>query len=677
MVSFSKTNFWREVSGAGLVILLILSIPTNAQLSIQPGIAVGYEFGVPLSLQREPLTYAWCVSCSGKGESYSHTARAGVTLNALSLFSEKIGLSTTFQVGYSTGKFVSDPYSADPFLDPISQKIIIPEVDFVASAKTVSLDWNLLGQLHIGRKFSFSLGPFFTYRVSGEFSQSGYLLSPPGSVFQATGTREKSISTGNELSAKRFSYGLIVGIGLTPLTDSQFSTEFWTRVNVPALQNEQAFRSISLGVNFTFFLGSNGRLEQPKARGEPRKTLVEIIHPSGITKQLHASMDMFSVDETGMKHDSAIVITKRNHESYQAPLFPIVFFDKNSAVIPTRYIQFRLSERSRFSSLDFTWFNAVEQYYQILNVIGSRLQKLEKATIVLHGSTSFDETASLARSRAEAIQRYLKDTWEIPPSRIKLESKPIGFFNEQHSPKADQLQQVEIFSSSPEILAPIQNDWSYQDFTSLPVRLRPVIETDVGLSRWNVTVRQQWREIVRFTSTDTGDVSDIDINVMLRNNRGAFPISPLIAEMFVEDINGWTQTVMDTLEFVFTFDSTEQEGRIHTLGKATYLIDASDLRLNQQKNQNLTTLQSIARTLKDGEVVEISPLLMNTAGVATIQDEQRRAQAQHVASTLFILLDRKKIDIRLGPGRFTHEVSVAEFPEISTLSSVVILEVYR
>jgi hypothetical protein len=62
-------------------------------------------------------------------------------------------------------------------------------------------------------------------------------------------------------------------------------------------------------------------------------------------------------------------------------------------------------------------------YYNILNILGDRMQKNPNATISLVGSSEQGPADGLAMS--ESIKTYLVDVFAINPSRISTkESKP-------------------------------------------------------------------------------------------------------------------------------------------------------------------------------------------------------------------------------------------------------------
>ncbi len=118
---------------------------------------------------------------------------------------------------------------------------------------------------------------------------------------------------------------------------------------------------------------------------------------------------------------------RRMRETF--PLRNYIFFDASSANIPDRYITIKKSEVVNFKEdqLEVTSPKKLSGrsdremivYYNILNILGDRMQKNPNSNIVLVGSS--ENGPADGKMMAENVKFYLTDTWSIAGSRIKTE----------------------------------------------------------------------------------------------------------------------------------------------------------------------------------------------------------------------------------------------------------------
>jgi len=124
--------------------------------------------------------------------------------------------------------------------------------------------------------------------------------------------------------------------------------------------------------------------------------------------------------------------TSRN-VSETFPLRNYVFFDLNSTEIPSRYITLDKSQVSNFKEdqLEATSPKRDAEranrqlvvYYNILNILGDRMNKNPEATIKLVGSS--EKSTADALFMAAAIKRYLVEVFMVRADRIQTEGKHV------------------------------------------------------------------------------------------------------------------------------------------------------------------------------------------------------------------------------------------------------------
>jgi len=147
--------------------------------------------------------------------------------------------------------------------------------------------------------------------------------------------------------------------------------------------------------------------------------------------------------------------------SDESPLLNAVFFDRNSSSVPARYHTFNnpkeaLSfDESKFGSL-------MNEYHDVLNIIGLRLRTNPYAKITITGYNSDNKDIELSEQRAETVANYFTSIWGIDKSRMKVEKKnlPTNASNPNTELGLQENRRVEITTDHPNILrAIIANDY--------------------------------------------------------------------------------------------------------------------------------------------------------------------------------------------------------------------------
>jgi outer membrane protein OmpA-like peptidoglycan-associated protein len=119
-----------------------------------------------------------------------------------------------------------------------------------------------------------------------------------------------------------------------------------------------------------------------------------------------------------------IPVERRVRETF--PLRNYVFFDKGSSSIPNRYVLLTKSEVANFDETQLEVYQPktlsgrskrqMVVYYNILNILGNRMQNNPSATITLVGSSA--NGPADGKLMAESIKTYLVDVFEIDGARI-------------------------------------------------------------------------------------------------------------------------------------------------------------------------------------------------------------------------------------------------------------------
>jgi outer membrane protein OmpA-like peptidoglycan-associated protein len=128
-----------------------------------------------------------------------------------------------------------------------------------------------------------------------------------------------------------------------------------------------------------------------------------------------------------------VPVERRIRETF--PVRNYVFFDLASTQIPERYVVLTKDQVKEFKEDRLETFapkrlsgRAARQmtvYYNLLNILGERMQKNTAANVKLTGSSMEGQKDALAM--AESVKKYLVDVFGIAPARITTEGrvKPI------------------------------------------------------------------------------------------------------------------------------------------------------------------------------------------------------------------------------------------------------------
>ena len=165
-----------------------------------------------------------------------------------------------------------------------------------------------------------------------------------------------------------------------------------------------------------------------------------------------------------------IPVERKMRETF--PLLNYVFFNLGSTEIPNRYVLLRKGQVKDFREDQLGAPAPIELsgrpgrgmivYYNVLNILGDRMQKNRLTTITLVGSS--EKGPQEGREMAEITKRYLVDVFEIDATRISTEGRfkpkipseqPGGTLELVLLREGDR--RVSVESSSPELLMEFQS----------------------------------------------------------------------------------------------------------------------------------------------------------------------------------------------------------------------------
>lgn len=282
--------------------------------------------------------------------------------------------------------------------------------------------------------------------VGPAFEQREEILSPTGILYPETNTSEREVAAGAIENTSQFAaiagtigYDLPLGSRLTaspeisyyfPLTDV---TSLY-RWRITTLQG-------ALALKYSF----GGVVPEPIVEVEPPAPIESA--PDALASEL-APTTQLALTQT--------VVT----ETF--PILPYVFFDAGSAVLSPRYVRLSDGDRSGFRE-EALPRRSLDAYYQLLNIVGRRLDQTPAARVTLKGTADAREEKvpgaanNLARARAQAVKEYLVRSWGIDPSRIDVvtSERPTHPSSTVYEEGWQENRRVEISATRDDVLRPI------------------------------------------------------------------------------------------------------------------------------------------------------------------------------------------------------------------------------
>ncbi|MCB2204429.1 OmpA family protein [bacterium] len=223
------------------------------------------------------------------------------------------------------------------------------------------------------------------------------------------------------------------------------------------------------------------------------------------------------------------------------PLLNYIFFAQGSAVIPDRYERLAPEALQEFDESGIEG-GALDFYYNVLNVLGSRMRQLPDATLQVSGYLNNTGTekrnTQLATDRAEAVRNYLRTVWGIDEGRISTDAAalpPVPSSSRDSLGQAEN-RRVELHSDSWELLKPVTFVRRIASVRPDHVVFTPTIRAEEGIDNWVLSIEQQGQAF----DTRKGSQPEKSIRWNWKNRDGNLPASEgdLLCRLQVHDRAG-------------------------------------------------------------------------------------------------------------------------------------------
>ena len=332
-----------------------------------------------------------------------------------------------------------------------------------------------------------------------------------------------------------------------------------------------------------------------------------------VVTDLKPFITAFGVDSLGNEIQEPVFKIEEFISAKIQPVLNYIFFDEGSSVIPKRYNLLSKIEVPSFKEADLFHSTTLQTYYELLNVIGNRLNKIQTANIKLvgcnDGGSSAKEDIEISLQRAESVKRYLTEVWKISSERIKIESRNLP---EKASTPIDELEKieenrrVEIYADNEAILRPIQYTDTLRIITPPTIRFKTDIISSKKITDADIIVKHDDKVIkILKSNSSSGKFTDwkLDEDIMIMKN----VTKDLTYKFLVKDSkNNIASTLDKTIQFnVTTVKQKKREKKgdkeIDRFSLILFDFDKADLNA-----ANLKILEDIKRKIKNNSDVYIT-----------------------------------------------------------------------
>ena len=469
-----------------LIIMLFAAMGLNAQERPAYGIFGDLNLNFHTVDFRKLIDVPCCSPFFDKGD--------GIGFSIGALYSHPINkiLNIEIRLGYFTrdGKLKKTEYKIVNY----TGEAIQGEFEHTIDTKLSSIALEPVFGIKFFDEFRLKIGLHAGLTVKNTFDQVETLVKPDTGFYENF-DRKRLDTTGDLKSPSAVEFAFLTGISYTFALDKD-KTWFLEPEIMFALGLNNVTSDLIWKVNqlrFGLALMYSPLPEKVIPKYEPEKVL-----PLGA-----------NIDAVGVLDDTLeLPVVRFKVEEYLShklkPLLTYVFFDENSSEIPKRYKLMTKDATKNFTIERLHKMDAMEAYYHILNIIGSRMVQYPDAKITIDGcnsdSKSEKNNLALSEKRAQTVRDYLVNIWSIDDSRIATGKRnlPQLASNQTERDGIEENRRAEITANRWEIIAPIATSDTTYAVNPPVLRFKPSVHAEKGLASWKIIAQQKGEIINQF-----------------------------------------------------------------------------------------------------------------------------------------------------------------------------------
>lgn len=346
------------------------------------------------------------------------------------------------------------------------------------------------------------------YVLDKSYQQKEEIISPDFGVFQDNGQRTRFEFSGDIPEYSQIEAALIAGISYDiPLNSSYtlfISPEAYLSYGLTKVSSESwTANALSGGLALRY---APRQIIPPKPPPPPPPPPpLPPPPPPPAVPILDASIYAVGLDDRSNETDVPILKVEEFLSNRMHPILNYVFFDENSSAIPQRYLRMSDAERQNFSVKQLYNLKTMDVYYQILNIVGKRMDFYPQAKLTLVGCNS-DESVEkgntdLSRKRAESVKNYLVDVWKIAADRIEIQARnlPVIPSNKTTQDGIEENRRVEMIANIPQVFEPMIIRDTVREANPPNIRFKTKINSEIGVNKWNIITSQNDKNLRVFS----------------------------------------------------------------------------------------------------------------------------------------------------------------------------------
>lgn len=551
-----------------IIILLCSIYNTNSQTTIdtnalKPKFGVYGQYGLAFHIAdfaKLPNTQS---CCGGFNTEIGPTFVGGLVIDIPLDYDYIIEL----RGGYSqvTANFYSE-LNTDVIVDGVIQQGVF---SYNLNSSLSKIDFDAMFSYRVAENIFLNGGPSFGLLLSSDYSQWEQVEKPfDRGVFPGEG-RVRNQYSGEIENLSSLLLGLTIGVDYQLPLNRKNSLFL-----VPSIYYSHKFNNVVSDISWNIGELKAGvalKYRTPPAPPPPPPPPANPIMPDSLPlpinpPALKVFVDAVSVDSTGKISKEPKVRIEDFVSLNMRPLLNYVFFDDSSSVIPNRYKALSKSDVTSFTTDNLKGKNAIETYYDVMNIVGNRMKENLSANITLVGcNADIDrekDAKGLSYDRAMSVKNYLTSVWGIEPNRIEVETRnlPVEASKSDTLPGQEENRRVEIISSDESITKPVMTTDTLRVLSDMDIKFLADVDSEVGISEWVFEAKQD--DEVLFQKIANGQ-PDAEMLWNLRNDKKNMPrsSSPIEYKLSVMDSVGQKGFASKSLPINKLTVNTKRENR--------------------------------------------------------------------------------------------------------------------
>lgn len=248
---------------------------------------------------------------------------------------------------------------------------------------------------------------------------------------------------------------------------------------------------------------------------------VPVVAPVAVVPVVPAPV--FIVDGIQFSVLAPITVPANREIKETFPLRNYVFFDEGSTEIPSRYVKLSKSEAAGFTIAEFVMpdpkdlggrpHRQLTAYYNVLNILGTRMKANPTAAIRLVGASA-GKGPEIGKASAESVKQYLVDVFEIDAARITTEGRNQPIYPSEKPGATKELvllregdRRVDIISTTADLTKPLQVTIKMVDPEDRFITFKTESSEHQSLKSWTVELKDENGAVQNYGPFTSGEKS--------------------------------------------------------------------------------------------------------------------------------------------------------------------------